>query len=109
MLGEPAEPALAPKGSPSDDLLQLNAVFSAPVQQSSSTAFSQSSSFPPSQAFPAAHGFGQAPAPNGFSMPQAGTWGDQSATTATTGESVCGMGLAHLDIRQIHQTQCNLK
>jgi len=72
-LGEPAEPTPAPQGAPSDDLLQLHAAFSVPVQQSSSAAFSQSSSFPPSQAFPAAQGFGQAPS-------QAGPW-DGSATT----------------------------
>jgi len=72
-LGEPAEPTPAPQGAPSDDLLQLHAAFSVPVQQSSSAAFSQSPSFPPSQAFPAAQGFGQAP-------PQAGPW-DGSATT----------------------------
>lgn len=79
-LGEPSEPKPAPKGSPSDDLLQLNAMFSAPLQQSSSTAFSQSPSFPPSQAFPAAQGFGQAPS-------QAGAW---SGPAATTGRPVCG-------------------
>lgn len=73
-LGEPAEPKPAPKGSPSDDLLQLHAAFSVPPQQSSSASFSQSPSFPPSQAFPAAQGFGQAP-------PQAGPWGAPAATT----------------------------
>ncbi|KAL9969272.1 hypothetical protein ACROYT_G021468 [Oculina patagonica] len=73
-LGEPAEPKSAPKGSPSDDLLQLHAAFSVPLQQPSTAAFSQSPSFPPSQAFPAAQGFGQAP-------PQAGAWGGPAATT----------------------------
>ena len=66
-LGEPAKPTPAPQATPSDDLLQLHAAFSAPVQQSSSAVFSQTPSFPPSQAFPAAQGFGQAP-------PQAGPW-----------------------------------
>ena len=32
-LGEPAEPATAPQGAPSDDLLQLHAAFSVPIQQ----------------------------------------------------------------------------
>ncbi|KAJ7385861.1 hypothetical protein OS493_013897 [Desmophyllum pertusum] len=41
----------------------------------------QSPSFPPSQGFPSAQGFGQAPAPNGFGMPQASPWGGPAATT----------------------------
>ncbi len=83
-LGEPAEPKSAPKGSPSDDLLQLHAAFSVPLQQPSTAAFSQSPSFPPSQAFPAAQGFGQAP-------PQAGAWGGPAATT---GKPICGIEFA---------------
>ena len=74
-LGEPAAPEPAPASSSSDDLLQLNAAFSVPLQQSSSGAFSQSPAFPPSQAFPAAQGFGQGPAP------QAGPWGGPAATS----------------------------
>ena len=95
-LGEPAEPKPAAKVSPSDDLLQLNTVFSAPLQQSSSAAaFSQSPSFPPSQAFPAAEGFGQAP-------PQAGPWG---GPTATTGKPVSRKSIESqsLDNRELKQ------
>ena len=81
-LGEPVALKPAPTSSPSDDLLQLNSAFSVPLQQSSSTAFSQSPAFPPSQAFPAAQGFGQGPVPNGFSAaPQAGAWGGPTATS----------------------------
>ena len=80
-LGEPTELTPAPKGSPSDDLLQLHAAFSVPVQQSSSAAFSQSQPFPPGQAFPASQNFGQAP-------PQAGPW---SGSAATAGKPVCGI------------------
>ncbi|XP_020630853.1 phosphatidylinositol-binding clathrin assembly protein-like isoform X1 [Orbicella faveolata] len=92
-LGEPAEPTPAPQGAPSDDLLQLHAAFSVPVQQSSSAAFSQSPSFPPSQAFPAAQGFGQAP-------PQAGPW-DGSATTVSTGFSTSSSSTNPFD-SQVH-------
>lgn len=82
-LGEPEVPKAPPSSSPSSDLLELNAAFSAPPRQPSPTAFSQVPAFPPSQAFPAAQGFGQGPAPNGFgSAPQAGPWG---APTTTSG------------------------
>lgn len=78
LLGEPAQPAVAPLGSPSDDLLQLNAAFAAPPSLSNSAAFSQSPSFPPSQGFSAAQGFGPGSVPNGFGAPQAGLWGAQA-------------------------------
>ncbi|PFX34652.1 phosphatidylinositol-binding clathrin assembly protein LAP-like [Stylophora pistillata] len=78
LLGEPAQPAVAPLGSPSDDLLQLNAAFAAPPSLSNSAAFSQSPSFPPSQGFSAAQGFGPGSVPNGFGAPQGGLWGAQA-------------------------------
>ena len=66
---QPQKPAV-----PSDDLLQLNAVFAAPVpQQSASAAFSSSSAFPPSQAFGAPQ-----PAPSGFGSSPPGPWGGSS-------------------------------
>lgn len=83
-MGEPVPTKPAPPSSSSDDLLQLNAAFSVPLQQPSSTAFSQSSNFPPSQAFPAAQGFGPGPTSNGFGVaPQTGPWSGPAATSGT--------------------------
>ena len=62
----PTQPLQSSKPiSPSDDLLQLDAAFGAPLPQqpSASTAFSSSPAFPPSQPFPPM----QQTAPVGFS------------------------------------------
>lgn len=82
LLGEPAQPAVAPQVSPSNDLLQLNAAFAAAPSLPSSAAFSPSHPFPPSQGFPAAQGFGPGSASNGFGAPQAGPWGAQAQVQA---------------------------
>ena len=71
-LGEPEPSKPAASSSASDDLLQMNAAFSA------------SSAFPPSQAFPAAQGFGPGPTSNGFVVaPQTGPWAGPSAVSGT--------------------------
>ena len=80
----------------SDDLLQLNAAFTAPLQQPASLpvfsapvqqvpAFSPSSAFPPSPPFPAAQPFGQTAAPAGFGAAQAGLWGVSASSTGRLG------------------------
>ncbi|XP_068699053.1 phosphatidylinositol-binding clathrin assembly protein LAP-like [Montipora foliosa] len=75
-LGEPEPSKPAASSSASDDLLQMNAAFSA------------SSAFPPSQAFPAAQGFGPGPTSNGFGVaPQTGPWAGPSAVSGFTGPS----------------------
>ena len=89
MLGEPAQPAVAPQVSPSNDLLQLNAAFAAAPSLPSSAAFSPSHPFPPSQGFPAAQGFGPGSASNGFGASQAGPWGAQAQVQApSSGKSL---------------------
>ena len=76
-LTELAASRPAPAAAPSDDLLQLNAVFSAPIQQQDNPpAFSQSAMFPSSA-------FGQAPVPGGFVAPHATSWGGSTGSTST--------------------------